>query len=70
MAIGAFGNIGAVTSAARTRPAPRRSSTLRAATGFTSRSINASTSVSGVSLAMVCIVSDAAAIFRCLTLLR
>jgi len=63
-----IGNIGAVTSAARTRPAPRRSSTLRAATGFTSRSINASTSASGVSRVIVCIESDAAAIVSRLTL--
>ena len=48
------------TSAASTRCKASPGATLRGATGFTSRSISASTSASGVSLAIVGLVSETA----------
>ena len=63
-----LGRAGAIASAASTRPAAAATSMVRGVTGFTSRSTVASTSASGVSRVMVCIVSDAAAMFGCLTL--
>ena len=63
-----LGRAGAVASAASARPAAAATSSVRGVTGFTSESTIASTSASGVSRVMVCIVSDAAAIFAVLDL--
>ena len=65
----ALGRAGATASAASARPAAAVTSSVRGVTGFTSESTVASTSASGVSRVIVCIGSDAAAIFPRLTLL-
>src|SRR5471032_2483926 len=68
MASAVLGRAGAMTSTAKIRPAAPVNSTVRGVTGFTSRSIIATTSASGVNREIDCIVSDAAAMVRCLTL--
>ena len=68
MASAELGRHGATASTASVRPAAAVRSTVRGVIGFTPKSTIASTSASGVRRAIICIVSDAAAIVAGLTL--